>query len=131
MRYVSASLIAGAAILVTVLVPIAAPAGESVGNAAGLADTVAYTEVGEAVTGECLEAQTGGQDTTIDQLNAQLSTMRVNGQMAQNQLVSNVTGFNTVGTDAFGNASGIATVIQNSGNQVIINNAMILNLYVE
>jgi hypothetical protein len=39
-----------------------------------------------------------------------------------------LTGFNTVTGDAFKGMNGFATVIQNSGNQVLIQNDLIVNV---
>ena len=60
-----------------------------------------------------------GLDINLNNLNAQLYS---------NKALNNVTGDNTVTQSAFSGASGLATVVQNSGNNVIIQNATILNL---
>ena len=45
-----------------------------------------------------------------------------------NTIVSGVTGFNSIGEGAFQNASGLINLVQNSGNGVIIQNSMTVNL---
>ena len=61
----------------------------------------------------------------------QLSEANLSAQMSDNQASNNVTGSNIVSSQAFSGASGIPTVIQNSGNNVIIQNATILNLQMQ
>lgn len=63
----------------------------------------------------------------IGEVNAQLSDIGQNANLDHNVAESNITGSNTVSNDAFAGATGFATVIQNSGNNVIIQNATIVN----
>ena len=58
----------------------------------------------------------------------QINQIGQKAEMSDNVIFSSVNGGNQMTTGAFAGANGIATVIQNSGNQVIIQNAMILNL---
>ncbi len=58
----------------------------------------------------------------------QLSEMNLDSRLINNQAIANVTGSNFVTQDAFSGSSGFSTVVQNSGNNVIIQNATILNL---
>jgi hypothetical protein len=67
-----------------------------------------------------LEAQRGGTDTHND--------MNLNGSVAGNSAVNVVTGNNTIDAGSFANMSGIPVVIQNSGANVLIQNATIINL---
>jgi len=55
----------------------------------------------------------------------------LDGQLYNNQAMANVTGSNLVTGSSFAGASGLSTVIQNSGNNVLIQNATILNLHVQ
>lgn len=75
-----------------------------------------------AVPDEQLARHRGGADTRV------LNFMDIDAALHSNSARANVTGNNSVSTGAFSNASGLATVIQNSGNNVIIQNATILNL---
>jgi len=54
----------------------------------------------------------------------------VTGYLGQNYLAldGSTNGTNTISGTAFSGASGIATVIQNSGNQVLIQNATIVDV---
>jgi len=78
-------------------------------------------DFGAAVSDKDLGTQRGGQDQF-------LNDMKLHAQLYNNKAVSNVTGGNFVTQDAFAGTKGFATVIQNSGNNVIIQNATILNL---
>jgi len=76
---------------------------------------------GTAVPTDTLDTLRGGEDQY-------LNDMKLYAQLYDNKALSNVTGNNIVTQDAFAGAQGYATVIQNSGNNVIIQNATILNL---
>jgi hypothetical protein len=58
----------------------------------------------------------------------QLNNVGLNADMDNNVLNSNMTGMNLIGYDAFSDMNGFATVIQNSGNQVIIQSDLIVNV---
>lgn len=88
---------------------------ESAENEAGM------TEIGDMLADIELAAMRGGQDQY-------LSDMDLSAQLYENQAISNVTGTNIITQDAFAGARGFAAIIQNSGNNVIIQNATILNL---
>jgi len=76
---------------------------------------------GTAVPDEDLANNRGGYAV-------QTSTNNLTATLDENQALSNVTGSNTVSTGAFTGTSGFATVVQNSGNNVIIQNSTILNV---
>ena len=59
------------------------------------------------------------------------NTNNLDGQLYNNQAIANVTGSNFVTGSSFAGASGLSTIIQNSGNNVLIQNATILNLHVQ
>jgi hypothetical protein len=63
----------------------------------------------------------GGSETHLNQNNA-------TGTVAGNVASQLTTGANTISESAFSNSSGIPVVIQNSGNNVLIQNSTILNL---
>jgi hypothetical protein len=71
-----------------------------------------------------LDSQRGGQDLHI-------SEMDLRGVVSENAAVNLTTGGNFIGEGAFGNAAGIPLVVQNSGNNVLIQNAVIVNVKVE
>jgi hypothetical protein len=89
-----------------------------------LPDTSADTEstpLGMAVSNGDLADYRGG--TAL-----QISAMNLDSKLINNQATANITGSNFVTQDAFSGSSGFSTVVQNSGNNVIIQNATILNL---
>ncbi|HWH84764.1 MAG TPA: hypothetical protein VNU71_21260 [Burkholderiaceae bacterium] len=67
-----------------------------------------------------LAARRGGERVFND---AQLK-----GVVADNQASNLTTGMNVISEGAFSGASGLSTVIQNSGNNVLIQNATIVNV---
>ena len=56
------------------------------------------------------------------------SDMQLNGTVATNSATNVTTGSNYIGQGAFANASGLPMVIQNSGSNVLIQNATIVNV---
>jgi hypothetical protein len=77
--------------------------------------------LGEVVADAALEENRGGQAV-------QISTNNLNATLYENQAVANITGANFVGGGAFAGATGFPTIVQNSGNNVIIQNATVVNL---
>ena len=63
-----------------------------------------------------------GGESSVD--NEVLIDGLVGGNIAEDL----VTGSNAINGDAFANASGISTVIQNTGNNVLIQNGMVVNV---
>jgi hypothetical protein len=59
---------------------------------------------------------------------AVLTIMDVDGNVQDNAAINNITGRNVITNGAFTNASGLSTTIQNSGNNVLIQHATILQL---
>ena len=82
---------------------------------------------GHPVASAQLDAQRGGTNTGPITLN----TNMLNATLFENSAKGNVTGHNTITEGAFVGASGLPTVIQNSGNNVIIQNGTVLNLTVK
>jgi hypothetical protein len=72
------------------------------------------------VTADVLAAHRGGTQT--------LNDIKLSGVVADNQAINLATGGNTISDGAFANASGLPLVVQNSGNNVLIQNATIVNL---
>lgn len=63
---------------------------------------------------------------------AQVSDMKLDGVVAENQAVNiGATGTNIINQGAFTNAAGVPMVVQNSGNNVLIQNATIVNVEVK
>jgi hypothetical protein len=78
---------------------------------------------GQPASPEQLQAMTGGTEThTTNNL------QDTNGTVSDNTAKGTFSGGNFVGDSAFSNAAGLPTVIQNSGNNVLIQNSTIVNL---
>lgn len=86
---------------------------------------------GSPVDIDVLADERGGESLSIENLRMQLSSARLDANVSDNALTSALTGANLIDGGALAGASGIATVIQNSGNQVIIQNNTIINLSVQ
>lgn len=101
---------------------------------AGQMDALNESGLGQAVSNENLGMLTGREDVNINQLDMQMSISDQKAQANGNSIANYGTitnGANTIAGNAFSQATGIVTVIQNSGNQVLIQNDMILNLTVK
>jgi hypothetical protein len=77
-----------------------------------------------AVDSQDLAISRGGAEVT-------LSDLKSNGAVHDNQASYLVTGSNFVTDGSFAGAAGFSTVVQNSGNNVLIQNATIINLKVQ
>lgn len=77
-----------------------------------------------AVSDELLDASRGGADL-------ELNKIRSDGVVRDNQAYNLTTGANLVTDGAFSAANGFSTVIQNSGNNVLIQNSTIINLHMQ
>ncbi len=76
---------------------------------------------GPAVSESVLATHRGGADLHVNENNARATV--------QDNVARNVsTGNNVITESAFSNATGIPMVVQNSGNNVVIQNSTILNL---
>lgn len=98
---------------------VGAPSGRAApppGNGASVAG-----ELGAALPNTTLAAHRGGHAVELNLAN-------LHAKVSQNKALDNVTGDNFVGQSAFSNAAGFDTVVQNSGNNVIIQNSTIVNL---
>jgi hypothetical protein len=71
---------------------------------------------------EALAAHRGGQQDAF------IADMRSRASISQTSTSDLATGANTITDGAFANSSGLPMVIQNTGNNVIIQNSTILNL---
>jgi hypothetical protein len=79
---------------------------------------------GAAISDSDLGTQRGG-DVRVT------NTNNLDAQLHDNSATANVTGSNFVTSSAFSGSSGFSTVVQNSGNNVIIQNATVLNLQLQ
>lgn len=102
-------------------------------GSAGEMVAIADLEPGQPLSNENLDATTGRQDMNVEQMEMQLSTASQVGETTGNSIAGSTlsSGANGIGGSAFSQASGLVTVIQNSGNQVLIQNDLIMNLTVK
>lgn len=77
-----------------------------------------------AVDSQDLAISRGGAEVTLNDLKS-------NGAVHDNQASNLVTGSNFVTDGSFAGATGFSTVVQNSGNNVLIQNATIINVRVQ
>ncbi len=85
------------------------------------AATSLFGGVAKAVPVSKLDDIRGGAEVTV-------SDMRLHGTVADNAAVNILSGTNNIADGAFSNAAGIPTAIQNSGSNVLIQNATIVNV---
>jgi hypothetical protein len=78
-----------------------------------------------AVDSQDLAISRGGAEITLNDLN------KNDGLVSQNYANNVVTGSNFVTDGSFAGAAGFSTVVQNSGNNVLIQNATIINVRVQ
>lgn len=110
-----------------VALPIAANA-ETTADDAAFADTdsalafhTEFPPVGDAELGE-----SRGTFSPADILNLDVATQ--NASSSNNSVVGGVTGSNVIGDSSFSNTQGLVNVIQNSGNNVVIQSSTIVNM---
>lgn len=60
-----------------------------------------------------------------------LNMAELDGTLSDNTAINSVTGGNTISNGAFASANGLTTAIQNSGNNVLIQNSTIVNVVIE
>ena len=77
-------------------------------------------------------AAVDSQDLAISRGGAEvINDLKSDGVVSQNAAIGVTTGSNLVTEGSFAGAAGFATVVQNSGNNVLIQNATIINLQVK
>ncbi|HEY4582764.1 MAG TPA: hypothetical protein VIG88_07870 [Lysobacter sp.] len=77
----------------------------------------------EPLVGESLDALRGG-----DNVHTVTNVSGVSGKVDGNSASNVTSGTNLVDGGAFGNAAGLSTVIQNSGNNVLIQNSTVVSI---
>ncbi len=98
--------------------------------AAGPTNEWSVVGFGNPLASADLEGQSGQKDIQIGEIDIHATNTDLTGYLGENLLVldGSTNGANTISDTAFSGASGIATVIQNSGNQVLIQNATIVDV---
>jgi len=100
-------------VLAAALIVLSAPAiAQGQRDAGGL---------GEPVAVESLSELRGGTDITVNDT-------RLDGTTASNTAIEVQTGTNSIAGGAFGQMTGIPVVIQNTGANVLIQNALVVNV---
>ncbi len=79
---------------------------------------------GDAVTSERL-GRTSGKDDAIH------NEATLGGTVGNNTAINTVSGNNIIDSGSFANAQGLPMVIQNSGSNVLIQNATVINLQLQ
>jgi hypothetical protein len=102
------------------------------------ADPQRAPEIGGAMSSEELGGLSGQKEVSIDikDVNAIFSDVDNKGFLGNNSIdighkSTFTTGGNSIDGNAFSGMNGIATVIQNSGNQVLIQNATVVDVIVK
>lgn len=85
------------------------------------AETPLALSLGVPVAEVALGQYRGARDVTFNLQNTE-------GQLYNNQALNTLSGGNQVSDNAFSGMSGFSTVIQNSGNNVLIQNSTIVNV---
>lgn len=80
------------------------------------------TSLGTPVSSATLDEQRGGDETEIH------NNIRVTGEVTDNTATNVVTGANNIQGGSFDNASGVLSVVQNTGANVLIQSATIVNV---
>lgn len=84
----------------------------------------AYLPHAERASLEELDRATGREGVDVTTLNR----MNVRAFLTDNSATNNVSGFNSIDNGSFVGASGMFSVIQNSGNNVLIQDSTIVNV---
>jgi hypothetical protein len=125
MKPADLSWLVGAALVVAL--PVQAMAQTSpvqhnaVGTVAQGTERSGFTGFDKPVETATLEGYRGGREVVVND-------MTLAGTTANNTAINVATGTNTISAGAFSNMSGMPLVVQNSGANVLIQNAVILNL---
>jgi len=131
MRKTTMSIIAAIALFGGALVS-QSNAGQDMPNPMQEQPQVDVSGFGQALAGDNLGEESGRQFTNIDAIDLTLLSQRQEANQDGNFIYGwTKTGNNSISDHAFDNMNGFATVIQNSGNQVLIQNDTIVNVTVK
>lgn len=96
--------------------------------ASGAAWSADGAEGGELGFGAPVEAQALDEYRGREESRLEMNWQETYGSVEGNSASRNVNGANIIRDGAFSNASGLPITVQNSGNNVLIQNSIILNL---
>lgn len=103
-----------------------APAAAQEKAVAAVPGSAVSSPFGEkALDQKVLARQRGGTDPGV------LNDLKLNGVVSDNRASNLVTGNNIISDGALSGASGVPLVVQNSGNNVLIQSATIINVQVK
>lgn len=116
----------------TAALMLAGPIGHADDDAAAAAstdDVAAAFETSKALTLDELGEQRAAAKLEIDEVT--INTADTDGAVVGNTAINTRSGQNTIAGDAFVGASGFIHSVQNTGNNVLIQNSTIINVSVE
>ncbi|NDV11224.1 hypothetical protein [Crenobacter caeni] len=108
------------ALLFACLTSVPAIAGEPAIERLDVSQLPVATDLGQEY------GQSAGE--RVERLRFISNRANLEAEVGDGSFSSVVTGANTISSNAFSGMSGIGTVVQNSGNQVVIQNSTILNV---
>lgn len=131
MRKLMISVLTALALLGGAVASQASDIGQTQPHSAQQQDALSTLGFGQALTSDALDVESGRQEEAIfDSLNVnlQLSSANLSGDVGYNTLI----GTTTTGSNIMDsvNASGLVTIIQNTGNQCLIQENLAVNLTV-
>lgn len=86
-------------------------------------------EDGGTLSDEELNTHRAKEDIELDQIT--INDQDQNGDVTDNIAIGNTNGDNLINGEAFSNSSGFLSTVQNTGNNVLIQNSTIINVSVE
>jgi hypothetical protein len=104
----------------------AAPAAATAANASGVTAQPRDPLAAAVIDDSQLNSARGGAESV--NANVTLNTNTSSGNVTGNVATNLTTGSNNLSDSAFSNSAGVPIVIQNTGNNVLIQNSTILNL---
>ena len=93
-----------------------------------LLDLAAF-EDGGALSDDELGTQRAREDIPLSQIT--INDQEQDGDVTDNVAIGNTNGDNLINGDAFSNSSGFLSTVQNTGNNVLIQNSTIINVSVD
>ncbi|MCW5622562.1 MAG: hypothetical protein KIS79_15745 [Burkholderiales bacterium] len=81
-----------------------------------------FAALGKPIENRVLDAKRGRQQTMV------INSQETEARLHDNRAIDTVSGSNFIGDNAFSSSTGLPVAIQNSGNNVIIQNSFILNM---